>query len=196
VPLRWGWARSAHSAIPSTRRPCTSLLACVYYLAPDFGASRRPVFQLLVASFSLDALQLAPSVSNALNSFNLLPPTTLLRPLAHYSGAAGALLSLPAIATGISELYMMWRGGVKNTQSVGAIVGDLKNAAMTEKIQGEKIRTTLQHASLNDAVVGIAAWNWWVRRKSATLALPRVNAIASAVALPLFFYSAYLGGEA
>lgn len=89
----------------------------------------------------------------------------------------------------------MWRSGVQNTQSVGSIAGDLKDAAMAEKIHGEKIRTTLQHASLNDLVVGIAAWNWWARRKSPLLALPHRNAVASAIALPIFFYSAYLGGE-
>jgi uncharacterized membrane protein len=126
---------------------------------------------------------------------NLLPPTSLIRPLAHYSGAAGAIFALPAIATGLSELYTMWRAGVQNTHSVGAIAGDLKDSYMADKVHSEKIRTTLTHASMNDAVVGLAAWNWWVRRKSATLALPRVNAVASVIALPLFFYSAYLGGK-
>jgi uncharacterized membrane protein len=35
----------------------------------------------------------------------------------------------------------------------------------------------------------------WVRRKSATLALPQFNAGLSAVAIPIFLYSAYLGGS-
>jgi hypothetical protein len=146
-------------------------------------------------SFSLDALQLAPSIASTLSSFNLLPPTSLLRPIAHYAGAGGVLFALPAIATGVSELYNMWRGQVKHTQSTGAIAKDLKDSAQADAIQGEKIRNTLTHASLNDVVVGIAAWNWWVRRNSPTLALPRLNAFASAAALPLFFYSAYLGGK-
>jgi hypothetical protein len=104
-------------------------------------------------------------------------------------------MALPAIATGVSELYNMWRGQVEHTDSTGAIAKDLKDSATGQAIQAQKLRTTLQHASLNDAVVGIAAWNWWVRRKSPVLALPTTNAVMSAIAIPVFMYSAYLGGE-
>jgi hypothetical protein len=89
----------------------------------------------------------------------------------------------------------MWRGQVQHTDTTTGIAKDLKNSAQGQAIQAQKLRTTLQHASLNDLVVGVAAWNWWVRRQSATLALPPRHAVLSAAMLPVFMYSAYLGGE-
>jgi len=47
---------------------------------------------------------------------------------------------------------------------------------------------------LNDITVGIAVWNFIQRAKSPELALPKTNAMFSAAVLPLFLYSAALGG--
>ncbi|GAA5909041.1 hypothetical protein JCM6882_004976, partial [Rhodosporidiobolus microsporus] len=35
----------------------------------------------------------------------------------------------------------------------------------------------------------------WIRRQSSQLTLPYLNSVLAALALPLFFYSAYLGGS-
>jgi uncharacterized membrane protein len=45
------------------------------------------------------------------------------------------------------------------------------------------------------AAVIVAAYNWWTRRSSVTLALPTANLVASAAMLPIFGYAAYLGGS-
>ncbi|POY73740.1 hypothetical protein BMF94_3278 [Rhodotorula taiwanensis] len=60
---------------------------------------------------------------------------------------------------------------------------------------GEKLKVTMTHAALNDLVLGIATYNWWVRRQSKDLILPPLNACLSALAIPIFIYSAYLGGS-
>lgn len=112
---------------------------------------------LLALSFSLDALQLfsLPAFGAA-----FLPPAALIRPLAHYTGAAGLLSAVPTIMTGLAELYGMWRGNVQDTRSAGTIARDAKGAVQTNAIRGQKLRTTLTHASINDVVLGVAAWNW------------------------------------
>jgi hypothetical protein len=119
--------------------------------------------QLLSISFMLDTLQLVPGVAASLTRLGIMPPPALLAPLAHYAGAAGVLAAMPTIATGLGELYNMWRGQVQDTRTTGTIAKDLKGSYQSEAIQGQKIRTTLTHASLNDLVVGIAAYNWCVR---------------------------------
>jgi hypothetical protein len=43
--------------------------------------------------------------------------------------------------------------------------------------------------------VGVALWNFYKQAKSPTFAIPSANAWVSAGMLPLFFYSAYLGGS-
>merc|ERR1712093_728259 len=57
-----------------------------------------------------------------------------------------------------------------------------------------KLKTTISHASMNDMVVGVAAYNFYKRAPNANLALPRFNGYLSAAVLPLLMYSAYLGG--
>ena len=48
---------------------------------------------------------------------------------------------------------------------------------------------------MRHCAVGIASWNFYKRATSPDLALPKLNAYASAAVLPLFLYSAYLGGS-
>ncbi|GAA6007408.1 hypothetical protein JCM10207_006331 [Rhodosporidiobolus poonsookiae] len=146
---------------------------------------------LLSISFGLDALQLAPALTSGLNYLKVLPPAAVVNTLSHYTGAAGILFALPSILTGISELYGMWKG---QAQQKG-LKGSAADAAVKKDVAGEKLKVTLTHATLNDIVVGIAGYNWWIRRQSGDLILPTTNALLSAAALPLFFYSAYLGAS-
>ncbi|GAA6035731.1 hypothetical protein JCM8097_005673 [Rhodosporidiobolus ruineniae] len=145
----------------------------------------------LSLSLGLDALQIAPALTKGLTYLKVLPPAAVVNTISHYTGAAGLLFALPAIATGVSELYGMWKGQAEQK----GLKGSVADAAVKKDVAGEKLKTTLTHATLNDLVVGVAAYNWWVRRQSSQLILPRTNAILAAVALPVFFYSAYLGGS-
>ncbi|BGP15408.1 hypothetical protein JCM10213_005092 [Rhodosporidiobolus nylandii] len=145
----------------------------------------------LSLSLGLDALQVAPLLSHGLTYLKVLPPIAIINTLSHYTGAAGLLFSLPAIATGVSELYGMWKGQAEQK----GLKGSAKDAAAKRDVAGEKLKTTLTHATLNDFVIGVATYNWWTRRKSADLILPRSNALLAAIALPVFFYSAYLGAS-
>lgn len=118
--------------------------------------------QLLSVSFFLDTLQLFPDVAETLYKNSLLPPTNTISALSHYAGAAGLLAALPTLATGIAELYGMWRGNVQDVSTVSEAAKSTANAPRKNNIGGEKLRTTLTHASINDLVVGIAAYNWSV----------------------------------
>ncbi|GAA5986052.1 hypothetical protein JCM11641_005539 [Rhodosporidiobolus odoratus] len=146
---------------------------------------------LLSLSLSLDALQVAPALSHGLNYFKVLPPVAVLNTISHYTGAAGLLFAVPTVLTGLSELYGMWKGQAQQK----SLKGSVSDAAVKKDVAGEKLKTTLTHATLNDIVLGVAAYNWWVRRQSSSLTLPNFNALLSAVAVPLFFYSAYLGAS-
>ncbi|GJN89537.1 hypothetical protein Rhopal_002524-T1 [Rhodotorula paludigena] len=147
---------------------------------------------LLSIAFTLDALQLAPALTSGLTWLKIMPPAAVVNTISHYTGAAGLLAALPAVATGVMELYGMWTGQTKQKGDVKTTVSD---AVEKKDVAGEKLRTTLTHATLNDIVLGIAGYNWWVRRKSSDLILPTTNALLSALAIPLFLYSAYLGGS-
>ncbi|BGP54883.1 hypothetical protein JCM8202_003392 [Rhodotorula sphaerocarpa] len=147
---------------------------------------------LLSISFGLDALQLAPLLTSGLTWLKVMPPAAVVNTLSHYTGAAGLLSAIPTVLSGLAELYGMWRG---QAQSKGSAKTAGKDAAKKKNVAGEKLKVTLTHAALNDAVLGIAAFNWWVRRQDKDLILPPLNACLSACALPLFVYSAYLGGS-
>ena len=106
----------------------------------------------LLASFAIDTVQLL-GLGDKLPSF--MPPTLALNGLAHYAGAAGILTALPAIATGLGELYDMvrlelatklisqYRGqamqkGLAQTQS---------DALKSADIAGRKLKTTVRPIS-------------------------------------------------
>ncbi|GAA5861144.1 hypothetical protein JCM3774_002204 [Rhodotorula dairenensis] len=147
---------------------------------------------LLSISFGLDALQLAPWLTSGLTWLKIMPPAAVVNVLSHYTGAAGLIAALPTLASGIAELYGMWQG---QAQSKGSAKDAGKDALAKKDVAGEKLKVTLTHAGLNDLVLGIAAFNWWVRRQSKDLILPPFNAALSAAAIPIFLYSAYLGGS-
>ncbi|KAL7424592.1 hypothetical protein Q5752_000276 [Cryptotrichosporon argae] len=141
----------------------------------------------LTTSFSALTVSALPSTV-----LGPLTPVASFPAIAHYTAAAGALTALPAIATGVGELYEMARAQRLAKGSWAAVVGDawhLRDEA------GQKLKTTMTHASANDAVVLLATVNWWIGRKSVGYALPRTNVVLSALALPALGYSAYLGGK-
>ncbi|GAA5893269.1 hypothetical protein JCM8208_004393 [Rhodotorula glutinis] len=146
---------------------------------------------LLSISFALDALQLAPAFTSGLNYLKVLPPAAAVNVVSHYTGAAGLLAAVPTVASGLAELYAMWTGQAKSKGGKKS----LKDAVNKKDVSGEKLKVTLLHATLNDIVLGIAAYNWWVRRQDKDLLLPYTNALLSAAAIPVFIYSAYLGGS-
>ncbi len=86
----------------------------------------------------------------------LLPPLPTFPVLAHYTAVAGVITALPAIATGVGELYEMARA---QAAAKGSLTKALQDAWNMTDVPGEKLKTTITHASMNDIVVGIAAWN-------------------------------------
>jgi uncharacterized membrane protein len=112
----------------------------------------------LTLSFALDTLQLLPAVTHGLTYLKVFPPAAVVNTLSHYTGAAGLLSAVPSILTGLSELYGMWKGQVEEK----GLKGSVADAAVKKDIKGEKLKTTLTHATLNDIVLGIAAYNWFV----------------------------------
>lgn len=54
----------------------------------------------------------------------------------------------------------MARAQAQGKDSIFKAVAD---AFKTKDIPGEKLKTTITHATLNDLVIGVAAYNWCVR---------------------------------
>jgi hypothetical protein len=111
--------------------------------------------QFLSASFGITSLNFVPA---SLYPASLLPGPAALASLAYYSAAAGTLTALPAIVTGLGEAYELIR---KDYKERGSSWKEVANAAWTQKdTGGQKVKTTMTHASLNDAVVALAGYNW------------------------------------
>lgn len=77
--------------------------------------------------------------------------------IAHYSAAAAVITAIPAIITGIGEGYELVREQYLQKGSWGKVWDDSWN--MKDE-GGRKVKMTVKHASMNDAVVGLAAFNW------------------------------------
>jgi hypothetical protein len=112
------------------------------------------LIQFLSASFGITTLQLLPA---SFLPTSLLPPLSTLTALAHYSAGAGALTALPAIITGFGEAYELIRVQVRQKGSLSKV---LEDAWYLRDEGGKKVKTTITHASMNDLVVGLAAFNW------------------------------------
>ncbi|KAK9900223.1 hypothetical protein P389DRAFT_187284 [Cystobasidium minutum MCA 4210] len=156
---------------------------------------------LWTASFGLNVLNhFTPGVfpSSATSTGGLLarfvPPASSVPMMAHYLNGAGLLFSTVTIATGVSELMGMWRG---QAEKKGGYMNALKDAYTSDEndIAANKLKTTITHATLNDAVFGLAAYNFYKQATLPNFALPAGAAWMSAAVMPLFFYSAYLGGK-
>lgn len=74
--------------------------------------------------------------------------------------------------------------------------GNKETLKETIKGDAEKLKTTWTHATMNDAAIAIAGYNWYKRSQAVTsYALPNTNLWLSMAALGLSFYGAYLGGH-
>jgi hypothetical protein len=71
------------------------------------------------------------------------------------------ITAFPAIITGIGEAYELIRSEYLRKGSWGKVFDYAWNMKDDE---GRKIKMTIKHASMNDMVVALAAWNWCVAR--------------------------------
>lgn len=108
------------------------------------------------ASFGLDIAQhFVPGIFVQTTQGSLLstiiPPASTVSALSHYANAAGIGFAAISIATGLSELYGMWQA---QAEKRGGWMVALKDAytAPSDDIGATKLKTTLTHASMNDAV--------------------------------------------
>jgi uncharacterized membrane protein len=110
--------------------------------------------QFLSAAFGLTSLSLLPT---SLYPSSILPAAGVIPGLAYYSAAAGVITAAPAIITGLGEAYELIRKERKVKGSWGAVADATWNMSDTG---GQKVKTTLTHASMNDMVVALAGYNW------------------------------------
>lgn len=89
----------------------------------------------------------------------ILPAQAVMPAIAHYSAAAAVITAVPAIVTGIGEGYELIRAQYIQKGSWAKVWDDSWNM---KDDGGKKVKMTVKHASMNDAVVGLAAFNWYV----------------------------------
>lgn len=112
--------------------------------------------QFLSTTFSASALTIfPPSYYRYISA--VLPPQATLPAIAHYTAAAAVITAVPAIITGIGEGYELVREQYLAKGSWAQVFDDAWN--MKDE-GGRKVKMTIKHASMNDAVVGLAAYNW------------------------------------
>jgi hypothetical protein len=92
--------------------------------------------------------------------------------IAHYTAAAAVITAVPAIITGLGEGYELIRNQYMIKGTWGKVIDDAWN--MRDE-GGRKVYMTVKHASMNDAVVALAGFNWWV--------------LLSSTIIPFFFFS-------
>jgi len=123
--------------------------------------------------------------------------------IAHYTAAAAVVTSIPAIVTGLGEGYELIRNQYMIKGSWAKVMGD---AWGMKDEGGRKVYMTVKHASMNDAVVALAGFNWyvplfiesdtmeeelicrWYGWKYPGTPLPTTAKILGGVALPALFY--------
>ena len=71
--------------------------------------------------------------------------------MSHYANAAGIAFAAISITTGLSELYGLWK---PQAEAKGGWIPALKDAytGSQNDLAAHKLKTTLTHASMNDAV--------------------------------------------
>ena len=79
--------------------------------------------------------------------------------IAHYTAAAAVVTAIPAIVTGLGEGYELIRNQYKIKGTWGKVMED---AWGMKDEGGRKVYMTVKHASMNDAVVALAGFNWYV----------------------------------
>jgi hypothetical protein len=122
--------------------------------------------------------------------------------IAHYTAAAAVVTAIPAIVTGLGEGYELIRNQYMIKGSWSKVMGD---AWGMKDEGGKKVYMTVKHASMNDAVVALAGFNWyvpssrsnsigfkltcrWYGWKYPGTPLPTTAKVLGGVALPALFY--------
>ncbi|ORX34629.1 hypothetical protein BD324DRAFT_652899 [Kockovaella imperatae] len=143
----------------------------------------------LTACFGLTTITLLPA--NLYPSF-FLPPPSAIPSLVHYSAGAAVLSSVPAIVTGAGEAYKLAKKEYKEKGSWEAV---FDNSWNMKDDGGRKLKMTVKHASLNDVVIFLAAYNWYHGWAHPYDPIPAIVLALNAVAFPALLYSAMLGGR-
>jgi hypothetical protein len=78
--------------------------------------------------------------------------------IAHYTAAAAVITAIPAIVTGLGEGYELIRNQYMIKGTWAKVLDDAWNM---RDDGGKKVYMTVKHASMNDAVVALAAFNWY-----------------------------------
>lgn len=112
--------------------------------------------QFLSTTFSATLLTSLPS---AYYPTALLPAQASMPAIAHYTAAAAVITAVPAIVTGLGEGYELIRNQYKIKGTWGKV---LEDAWGMKDEGGRKVYMTVKHASMNDAVVALAGFNWYV----------------------------------
>lgn len=112
--------------------------------------------QFLSTTFTATALTSLPSTYYP---SALLPAQIHMPGIAHYTAAAAVITAIPAIITGLGEGYELIRNQYLIKGSWGKVVED---AWGMKDEGGRKVYMTVKHASMNDAVVALAGFNWYV----------------------------------
>jgi uncharacterized membrane protein len=151
------------------------------------GHPAHPAFVHFPIAFTaitggLDALYYASKhrlTSNLVNSvFKSLDNAVQPRAfpvLSYYSTIITILVTLPAVATGVTQLApVIQRDGFSSKKAkVGAV-----------------------HALINDVALFATIYNWWTRSQQTGFTPSGMNVfVSAALALPMTMYSAYLGGS-
>ncbi|WWC86533.1 uncharacterized protein L201_001410 [Kwoniella dendrophila CBS 6074] len=144
----------------------------------------------LTVSMGIASLDLLPL---SIYPTSILPPRSTLSTIGFYAAGAGVISALPAIITGAGEAYELIRKEYlekgKNWNQVIDSAWNMKDTG------GRKIKMTIKHASMNDMVVALAAYNWYRGWYFPGEPLPQITNILNAIALPALMYSAMLGGR-
>ena len=99
----------------------------------------------------------------------------------HYLQALGLVTTLPAVVTGVQQMYKaIGNGGLYQADG---------------QTLRPKIKVTMVHAALNDVAFLASLYSWWTRRGNVGLVPSDLNVLISGVLFPVLMYSASLGGR-
>lgn len=102
--------------------------------------------------------------------------------MSYYALCAGLLTSIPAVMSGGAQAFKM-------IQSQGLYEQDKKTIK-------PKVKITLAHAAINDVVIAVSAYIWWIKRQGTIVTYqPDTWVVGASVLLGLaLVFTANLGG--
>ncbi|EON67570.1 hypothetical protein W97_06938 [Coniosporium apollinis CBS 100218] len=165
---------NSHPIHPATVHYPIAFLSLHYALDVLYGSLTHPSIASYIPSSI--AAQFTPYIADIAKA-------------SHFSNALGILSALPSAATGGAELYAMIQSNglweVIKRESDGKVVYGGMNP---------KVRHGIFHALMNDVVLVASLYDWWTRRNTTGFIPTGTHQVMSAAALPMLFFSAYLGG--